>query len=71
MPVQEQTESKAHERAVRSIGGSLRVGAACDVEFGAVWAYRGREPIRVAGQWRRCQVISHAGAIVHVKLDPR
>lgn len=70
MPVQEHSEPKAIERAVRSLEGSLRVGSICDVEFGAVWGWRGREPIRVAGQWRRCKVVSLQGAVVHVQLAP-
>lgn len=71
MPVREATEPKAIERAVKSLEGSLRIGSVCEVEFGAVWATRGREPIRIAGQWYRCRVTSHEGAIVHVTRDPR
>jgi len=71
MPVQLDDEPKAIERAVKSLDGSLHLGAACDVEFGACWAYRGREPIRIGGIWYRCRVVSHEGAIVHVTRDPR
>lgn len=69
MAVREGTERNAIERAV-IVDGSLRIGSPCDVEFGAVTAFLGSGPIRIDGRWRRCQVISLEGGIVHVRLWP-
>ncbi len=63
MAVREGTQRNAIERAV-IVDGSLRIGSPCNVEFGAVTAFVGSGPIRIEGQWRRCQVISVEGGIV-------
>jgi hypothetical protein len=61
-------EDKPIERAVRRTGNSLNAGSYCDVEFGAVWAtIQGRQE-RINGTWRQCLVVSHSGAVVHVRL---
>ena len=69
MAVREGTERNAIERAV-IVDGSLRIGSPCNVEFGAVTAFVGSGPIRIDGQWRRCQVISVEGGTLHVRVLP-
>ncbi len=71
-PVQVVGEPKAIERAVRTKGegGSMRVGAYVDVEFGSTWATLSGKQERMPGQWRQCQIVAHHGAIVHVVLSP-
>lgn len=70
MPVQVEGEPKPIERAVRSAGETFQVGSVCTVEFGATWATIRERQVRVDGQWFRCQIIRHEGAIVHVRLLP-
>ena len=70
MAMREGTERNAIERAITALDGSLRVGSQVDVEFGAVTAFVGSGPIRIDGQWRRCQVISLEGGTLHVRVLP-
>lgn len=70
MPVQVDGEPKPVERAVRSSGQSFQKGSLCVVEFGATWATVGGRQVRVDGQWFRCEIVRHEGAIVHVRLLP-
>ena len=70
MPVQVEGEPKAIERAVRSSGSNFQVGCICTIEFGATWATIGDRQQRIDGQWFRCQILRHEGAIVHVRIMP-
>jgi len=61
-------ELKPIERAVRRIGRGMDIGSVCDVEFGAAWEIVDGKPRHRGGEWRRCEILRHEGAIVHVRL---
>lgn len=58
------------QRAVKTQGGSTRVGDYVTVEFGASWATERGRTFKVPGDWRQCRIVAVVHSELHVVLDP-